>query len=411
MPDLSMPLILRLLFMLLFLHTLLGLGGCNDKKNVAKQAGPPPGVLVQKIARKEIENNVQYIGRTTAINDVALKAQVSGYLLETLFTEGSDVEKDDELFIIEPDLYLANAAAAQANLAKAEADQMRAEKDLARYKLLLKTKNISQQQVDVTQSEVLQTEAQVKIARAELQKADLDLSYTHIRAPIKGRIGRTVISVGNVIGPQTEMLARIVELDPIYVTFNIAEADLIKVKRDNMSKYRELSSLPNPERIRKTDIKIKLILPDKSEYDETGTVDFVDNTVDPRTGTVVVRASFPNPDSLLVPGLYVRTILFGGKKQSQLLVHASAVQEDQAGRFVMVVDHENKVDMRRIKTGRQFGGDLVVLEGLYPDEMVVVEGIQKVRPGMIVDPRIAVLPGDEDAEKNDPDDNTTQKDQ
>lgn len=381
---------------LMIVCTIVLIAGCQEKKSM-KQDGPPPGVLVSKIHYKDVEQSVQYIGRTTAINDVSLQAQVSGYLLDTLFEEGSDVEVGQELFTIDPDLYEAGVAAAKGNLAKAEADLVRAEKDLARYIILRKTKNISQQQVDISESEVLQKQAQVKYANAELQAAELDLSHTHIKSPIKGRIGRTLISKGNVIGPKTTSLARIVELDPIYVTFNVAEADIVEIKRQAIEKQKALnaSQLQGENGARETKLKIRLILPDKSEYPHYGQIDFIDNAVDPLTGTMLVRAKFINPDSLLLPGLYVKTVLAKPKQASKLLVHASAVQEDQAGRFVMVVDPDNKVEQRRVTTGRQFGGNLIIRDGLQPDEMVVVEGIQKIRPGMLVKPKIAILPGDE----------------
>ncbi len=371
---------------LLLLIAMVLLSGCFENKNKKKIA--PPGVLVEKIHYKDIESSVQYAGHTTAVNDVSLQAQVSGYLLAIHFTEGTDVAVGQELFTIDPDLYLAGVAAAEGTLAKAEADLVRAEKDLVRYRILLKEKNISRQQFDITQSEVLQNKAQVKYAQAGVQAAQLDLSHTHILSPINGRIGQILVSKGNVIGSQTKSLARIVELDPIYVTFNVAEADLVEVKQLKL-KGKADANTPGSH------LKIRLILPDKSEYQYQGKLDFVDNAIDAKTGTVIVRAKFANPDKLLVPGMYVKTVIARSKQKSKLLVHASAVQEDQAGRFVMVVDADNKVEMRRISTGKQVAGSLVIKEGLQVGEQVVVEGIQKIRPGMLVAPKIAVLPGDE----------------
>jgi len=372
----------------LCLTLILTLSACNKQKPKPAKA-PPPGVLVSKVEMREIVESQEYIGRTIAINDVQLQAQVSGYLIETKFQEGTDVNLGDELFIIDSSIYAANVAASKGELAKAEADLVRAKKDLARYRKLLKSKNISKQQVDVTESEVLQAKAQVTFAKAGLQKAELELSYTRIKAPINGRIGRKIVSAGNIIGPQTEKLARIVELDPIYVNFTVAERDLIRVKQRRLKKFnKDLSAEDIP-------LFINLLLPDQTEYPIRGHIDFVDNAVDPTTGTVLVRAKFDNPDKLLVPGLFVRTVLSKEKKQTGLMIPASAVQEDQAGRFAMVVDPDKKVELRRIKTGKQIAGDLTILEGLEPDETVIVEGIQKVRPGMLVEPKIAILPGQE----------------
>jgi len=378
----------RLSFICLLLALSLLLSACNKQKAKPLKA-PPPGVLVSKVEMRDIVESQEYIGRTIAINDVYLQAQVSGYLLETKFQEGADVKLGDELFVIDPSIYDANLAAAKGEVAKAEANLVRAKKDLLRYKKLLKSKNISQQQVDVTESEVLQAKAQVTYAKAGLQKAELELSYTRIKAPINGRIGRAIVSVGNIIGPQTEKLARIVELDPIYVNFTVAEKDLIRVKQRRLKKH---EGNLNPADIPLT---ITLKLPDQTEYPVAGHIDFIDNAVDPATGTVLVRARFDNPDKLLVPGLYVRTVLSKEKKQSGLMLYASAVQEDQAGRFVMLVNPDKKVELRRVKTGKQYGGDLIILEGLEPDETVIVEGIQKVRAGMLVEPKMAILPGSE----------------
>ena len=377
----------------------LSLAGCFDRQ-ADKKAPPPPGVLVSKIEYREIEQTVTYVGRTMALNDVSLQAQVSGYLLDTPFEEGAYVTVGQELFIIDPEKYEAAVAAAKGGLAKAKAGLVRARKDLKRYRELKKNNNISEQKVDAALSEVLQMEAEVEYAKAELQRAELDLKHTRITAPIDGRIGRKLVTKGNMISPQGDILARVVEMDPMYVTFNIAESDLITLKKNAMASSDvhlgklEGSALAAAAR-RAARINVRLILPDRSEYAHIGKIDFIDNAVDPKTGSILVRARFDNPNEVLVPGLYVRALLSRSDKQNTLLVHASAVQEDQAGRFVLVVLPDNKVEMRRIQTGLQIGGDLVVEEGLEPDEMVVVEGVQKIRPGMTVKPRIAVLPGDE----------------
>lgn len=350
---------------------------------------------MEKVQYKKIEASSQFTGRTTAVNDVSLQAQVSGFLLETHFQEGTDVVVGQKLFTIDPDLYEAGVAAAKGNLAKAQADLIRSEKDLARYQILLKENNVSQQQVDVSESEVLQNKAQVQYVQAELQAAELDLAHTRIKSPINGRIGRTLISKGNVVSPQTKSLARIVELNPMYVIFNVAEAYLVEIQRQRFENQKNKPATEDK-------FKIRLILPDNTEYPHTGQVDFIDNAIDPNTGTVLVRSKFENPNSLLIPGMYVKTVIARPKLKPRLLLHASAVQEDQAGRFVMVVNPDKKIELRRITTGKQIGGNLIIKDGLQPDELVVVEGIQKIRPGMIVEPKIAVLPGDESsAEKED----------
>ncbi len=365
---------------------LVALAGCEssvDAQKSAARAAPPPGVLVARASRREVRNTVRFIGRTVAVNDVSLRAQVSGYLMERSFEEGADVEVGDLLFRIDPAIHEAQVAAAQGSVAEADAALVRANKDLKRYRQLIEKGSVSQQNLDEVESAQLQADAKLKSARAQLQKTELDLGFTEIRAPIKGRIGRAVISIGNLVEPQSGELARLVELDPIYVNFSVSEASLIRARKGDFKAQKE--GMP--------EIEVELILADKSTYEHKGKVDFIDNVVDPGTGAVTVRARFDNPEKLLVPGLYVSTVLSTHELQNELLIPQAAVQEDQAGRFVMVVDPDDKIELRRVRTGRQIGGNLVVQDGLDPDERVVVEGIQKIRPGMKVTPKIMLLPG------------------
>ena len=372
----SLPLVAVASFLLLMV------GGCDSGKQAAVEA-PPPGVQVAKVAQREISKTTEYVGRTVAVNDVSLRAQVEGYLLERRFTEGEDIEQGSELFLIDPALYEAAVAAAEGEVAQAQAEVTRADKDLKRYKTLLKKQSVSQQKVDEAESDKLQASANLKSANAKQLKAEIDLSHTVIKAPISGRIGRARSSVGDLVTPQIGELARLVELDPIYANFSVSERDVIAYKR-RLVQDNEQSGVEKME--------VRLRLPDGSDYEQVGRVDFVDNVVDGKTGTVVLRARFENPKKLLVPGLYVSTML-GRKETSEVLViPQSAVQENQAGKFVMVVGSDNKVEQRRIETGQTYAGELEVKSGLNPDEQVIVEGIQKVRPGLRVEPKIAPRP-------------------
>jgi len=377
----SIPILLSVL-----LVTTLLLGAC-DSDDAARRAAsnaPPPGVLVARVGQRQISESIEYLGRTVAVRDVSLQAQVSGYLQERYFKEGAEGEAGDLLFKIDPAIYEAQVAAARGSVAKAQAALSRATKDLKRYRQLLKKNSISRQQVDQAESDELQAQADLQAAQATLKKAETDLSFTLIKAPIKGRIGRALISVGNLVGPQSGELARLMELDPIYVNFNVSERDILDIKQQRLKQQ--------AERVL-DDLEVELRLANKSIYAHKGVLDFIDNVVDPRTGTVTVRARFDNPDRLLVPGLYVTVILGTNQRQTELLVPQPAVQEDQTGRFVMVVDPEDRIERRRISTGRQVEGGLVVESGLEPDERVVVEGIQKIRPGMEVTPKETPLPG------------------
>jgi membrane fusion protein (multidrug efflux system) len=371
-------------FRLMVLALPLALAACGLDRAPPAPEAPPPGVLVAKAAMREISETVDYVGRTAAVNDVSLRALVEGYLLERRFEEGQDVTQGDELFQIDPAIYQAQLAAAEGAVAQAQAALSRADKDLKRYEVLIEKQSVSRQKLDEAESEKLQAEANLKSALAQLQRAEIDLSHTLIKAPFAGRIGRTNASVGDLVTPQSGELARLVELNPIYVNFSVSEGDVIAAKRRLLAADDNATDLEQ--------VEVRLRLPDGSDFDQVGRLDFIDNVVDRRTGTVVLRARFDNPDKLLVPGLYVSTALGRQETTDKLVIPQSAVQEDQAGVFVMVVGPENTVEQRRIETGQAFAGELVVRSGLNPDEQVIVEGIQKVRPGLVVAPKMAPMP-------------------
>ncbi len=378
----------RALLTALALTMLLLLGACDQGSEQTAEA-PPPGVLVAKVQNRAISETVEYVGRTVAVNDVSLRAQVEGYLLERRFEEGGDVEQGAELFVIDPALYEAGVAAAEGTVAQTKAALARANKDLQRYKTLIKKQNVSRQKLDEAESDKLQEQANLKSAEAALQKAQIDLSHTVIKAPFKGRIGRASASVGDLVTRQSEELARLVELDPIYANFSVSERDVIEAKRGFQQAGEDESEL--------TKLEVTLRLPEGSLYEHVGRLDFIDNVVDRKTGTVVLRAKFDNPDKLLVPGLYVSTMLGREETTDKLVIPQAAVQEDQAGKFVLVVGPDNKVELRHIETGESHAGVLVVRSGLNPDERVIVQGIQKVRPGIVVDAKLAPQPGAEKA--------------
>jgi len=383
---------------LLLLLPTLALVGC-DNDPAMDTASPPPGVLVAKVARRELSETLEYVGQTVAVNDVSLRAQVEGYLQARTFAEGQDVEAGAELFLIDAAGFEAGVAAANGKVAQMKAAASRAAKDVKRYAELIKKQSVSQQTLDDAQSELEQASANLKTAEAQLQKAQVDLSFTVIKAPFSGRIGRAAASVGDLVSPQSGELARLVELDPIYANFNVAEGDVIAAKR----RIQQSGTTPDL-----SGIEVRLRLPDGSTFEQVGRVDFIDNVVDRRTGTIVMRARFPNPQQLLVPGLYVSTSLGRNETSDKLVIPQSAVQEDQAGPFVMVVAPDGRVELRRIRSGQAYSGDLVVDSGLEPYELVIVEGIQKVRPGMLVDAKIALTPTMERGNSNDGIENSAQ---
>ncbi|MEY3004808.1 MAG: hypothetical protein RLZZ491_1984, partial [Pseudomonadota bacterium] len=287
---------------------------CGSGSKEAAEA-PPPGVLVAQVAMRQISEIVEYVGQTVAVNDVSLRAQVEGYLLERKFDEGHDVEQGDELFLIDPAPYEAGVAAAEGAVAEARAAVSRADKDAKRYRSLAQKQSVSQQQLDNAESELLQTKAVLKTAESQLLKAQIDLSHTVITAPISGRIGRAAASAGGLVTPLTGELARLVELDPIYANFSVSERDVIAAKR----RYQTGTGFDLDA------VEVTLRLPDGSLYEHVGRVDFIDNVVDRKTGTIVLRARFDNPQKLLVPGLYVSTMLGREETTDKLIIPQSAV--------------------------------------------------------------------------------------
>ena len=217
--------------LLSFAVATLVLAACADRQ--AEEAAPPPGVMVQEVAQKQISDSIKFIGRTTAINEVSVRSRVEGYLVERAFEEGADVSTGELLFRIDPETYEASLAAARGSVAEHEAALVRAEKDLERYQELGEKAFASQQDVDKAQSDKLQAEAQLQSARARVTEAEINLKHTDILSPIDGRIGRAVVSVGNLVDASTGELARVVELDPMYATFNVSEKLLLEVRRQH----------------------------------------------------------------------------------------------------------------------------------------------------------------------------------
>ncbi len=369
-------------FSLVLFSCLLLLAACERK--VEPPERPAPGVMVSKVSSQLIKESSEFIGRTLAVNDVQLRARVQGYLLERNFREGDNVEVGDILFKIESETYEAEVGAAQGRVEQAEAEVARTADDLQRYEKLYKSQNISEQEINRARNDKLQAEANLTSARADLHRAQTDLDNTTIQAPIKGRIGRSIISVGNLIDPGGEPLARIVELNPMYVSINVAERSLVTIKNKQLELGLSEDELPP--------VDVQLRLPDNTIYEHIGRLDFVDNVVNTGTATVSIRARFPNPDELLIPGMFVRALIGREEKVQALLIPEQAIQEDQAGKYVMVVDSDNVVDVRRVKVGRGFQGMLTVTDGLQDGEQVVVEGMQKIRPGVTVTTREAPLP-------------------
>lgn len=344
------------------------------------QGNPPPAVSVQPVQSRQVTATGDFVGRVVAINKVDVIARITGFIKERNFTEGQQVKTGDLLFRIEPDTYKAAVDQQKAHVAKAKASQLNAALQLQRALELVKNRDTPQSTVDQRTADEQAAAADIMQAQALLEQAQINLGYTEIRSPIDGRIGIATFTVGNLVQPSSGTLATIVSQDPIYVTFQVSERNLVNYKR----RVAESGAKESHE-------IIHIRLPDGSEYPHPGLTNFFDVQADATTDTVTVRAQLPNPEGILVPGGVVAVTVERGPPKSALVVPLSAVQLDQAGRYVLLVDENKKVEQRRVTTGVEQGRDVVVTNGLKEGELVVVEGIQKVRPGQVV--TATVVPG------------------
>ncbi|MFZ0848882.1 MAG: efflux RND transporter periplasmic adaptor subunit, partial [Hyphomicrobiaceae bacterium] len=348
------------------------LSGCGDGDQKAKAASPPPAVTVVAVVEHDIKPSLTFSGRVQARDKVDLRARVEGFLEKRLFNEGQDVKKGDLLFVIEQAPYKASIAEIKATIQKAQAVLTLADLEVARASQLVAREVGTQKRLDETTAQQGNARGELARQKAALEKAELDLSYTDIRAPLAGRIGRSQFSVGNFVGPASGTLATIVSQDPIDVTFPVTQREVLSIRKAR----REAGDA--------SEDVIYVQLADGSRYSQRGTLNFVDVTVSQGTDTVQVRATFPNPDRLLVDGQLVSVIAESGKAESALQIPQQAVQIDQGGPFVLIVDSASKVEVRRVETGPLLGTRLAVAKGLSAGEKVITEGVQKVRPGQIV---------------------------
>jgi RND family efflux transporter MFP subunit len=338
------------------------------------ETGPPPRVTVATVTEQDVNPPAEYVGHVEAVQSVDLRARVEGFLERVDFKEGSDVHAGDLLYVIEQVPYQAKVDADKASLAQAEAILTKASQYLHRAQTV-RSGGISATDLDNAVAEELRAKAQLEQARANLHIAQINLGYTTIKAPIGGRIGRTAFTRGNLVGPDSGALARIVQLDPIRVVYSISENDLAAVNMALKDAVRD----KNPPLLMP-----RIKLPGGQVLKTAGNVDFVDNAVDASTGTIAVRALFKNPKGTLLPGQYVTVLVSRKEPKLMPVVPQAAILEDHDGRYVLLVDDQNRVAMRRVKTGPVIGVNWAVESGLSVNERVIVEGVQKVRPGQAV---------------------------
>jgi membrane fusion protein (multidrug efflux system) len=324
-------------------------------------------------AEREVTPAFTFNGRIEAADKVDLRARINGFLEKRAFEEGQEVKQNDLLFVIEKQQYEAAVQQAQAAVVQAEAVLTDAELQLQRGQELTRNRNIPQSEVDARRARRDSAKGQLLAAQAQLRQAEISLSYTDIHAPITGKIGRSTFSEGSFVGPESGSLATIVSQDPIYVTFPVSSRELLEARKEAEARGENLR-----------EVRIKVRLPDGTEYDHIGTVNFVDNQVDPTTDTMTIRAGLPNPQRRLVDGQLVGVTVERAQPQPVVVVPQAALIADQAGAYVLVVGNDGKLEQRRVQVGQPTGSDITIPQGLKPGERVVVEGIQKVRPGQTV---------------------------
>jgi membrane fusion protein (multidrug efflux system) len=342
----------------------------------AQQAGPPPAVLVQPAELRSMTKQAEFVGRAEALEKVDLRARVQGFLGPRLFKDGDAVKEGQVIFTIEKEPFEAAVDQRKAQLAAAQATLANADQQLARTTELTRKGNAPVAQLDQRTADQGQAKAAVMEAGANLRDAQIQLSYTEIKTPISGRIGRASASPGNLVGPDSGVLATVVQDNPMQVLFSVTQREMLEAKDSEVTGK----------------VRARVRLANGSLYSEKGRIDFLDVQVNPRTDGQIVRAMFPNPDDILTTGQTVRVIIEEKGGDEVVVVPESAVAIDQTGPYVFVVGEDDKVEQRRLRLGARREGLAVVEDGIKPGDRVVVQGQQRIRAGMTVAPQLAPAP-------------------
>ena len=358
----------------------LTLVGCKKAEPPPVQAPAPPEVFVTLPTTAEITDFEDFTGRTRARQTIEIRPRVTGYIDKIHFKDGGEVKEGEVLFEIDPRPYLRDAERAAATLEQAKAHLKRLEHDFERASNLIAAKQISREQYDLVVGDRAESEAAVRVAEANLGTANLHLSYTKVRPKVAGRISRTQFDPGNLVKADESVLTTLVTLDPMYAYFEVDERTLLTMRR-----YVEESKLQTGEDM---EVHVLMGLADEEGFPHRGTINFVDNQLDVSTGTLQVRGTFPNPNHMLAPGMFVRVRLPIGDPHEAIMIDEQSLGTDQGQKFVYVIDQDSKAQYRSVSVGKLQNGKRVVLKGLQEGERVVVSGLQRVRPAARWWPRL-----------------------
>ena len=363
---------------IILISCLVLLAACGKSETPNSTVAPPkPAIVASQPIEKEIFEWDEYTGRFQAMESVDIRARVAGYLQEISFKDGSKVKKGDLLFVVDPRPYMAQLQQSKAELDRAKSRLELAQNDVERAKRLLKEQAISEEEYDTRSKNLVQASASVESAKATVDLAQLNVEFTHIRAPISGRISRKLITEGNLVSTDATVLATIVSVDPIHVYIDADERSVLK--------YRRLSIEGKRKSARDFKIPVEMALIDEKDYPHQGYIDYVDPEINPATGTIRARAVFENPDDLFGAGMFARVRVPGIGKYKALLISDRAIAMDQGKQFVMVVNKDKHAEYRPIQTGHSHDGLRIVNSGLTIDDWVITNGLQFVRPGVEVD--------------------------
>ena len=354
--------------------------GKQDDGAQAQQERPPTPVGVMIVEAQSQAIQVELPGRSKSFLEAEVRPQVSGIITERGFIEGKEVTKGQSLYQIDSATYKAALVSAEADLARANAALESAKAKAARYQTLVKTNAVSVQDFDEAKAAYKEALASVTVAEAAINTAKINLEYTEVKAPISGRIGKSSVTAGALVtANQSNTLATIQQLDPINVDIAQSSAQLLRLK----------SKLKAGKLLKSDNAAVTLILEDGSTYDQQGTMQFAEVSVDEATGSVTLRAEFPNPDGVLLPGMYVRARLDTGKDPQAILVPQRAITRNTKGQaMAMVVNSDNNIEVRIVTTAEVIDNNWRIIDGLSPGDKLVVEGLQKIRPGAKVAPQV-----------------------